>query len=237
MSEFKNSYDFLNGEVLLFNKDLGWTSFNLVSRVRSALCNKTGIKKIKVGHAGTLDPLATGLMILCTGKATKQIDLYQAGEKEYIATLKLGATTPSFDLETEEDSQNDFSSITEEQVLTVLKKFEGEIAQVPPIFSAVKIKGKRAYDYARKGEDVKLQPRNIVIKEMQLVSFNLPTIVIRTVCSKGTYIRSLARDIGKELGCGAYLTGLQRTRIGEFGIENAMTVDFFLENLNRFETN
>ena len=237
MPEFKKSYDFLNGEVLLFDKDLGWTSFDLVSRVRNTLCKITGIKTLKVGHAGTLDPLATGLMILCTGKATKQIESFQAGEKEYIATLKLGATTPSFDKETEEDSRKDFSFVTEELLKMILKKFEGEIEQVPPVFSAVKVKGKRAFDYARNGESLKLQPRKIVISKIELVSFQLPTIIIKVVCGKGTYIRSLARDIGSELNCGGYLTGLKRTRIGEFNLENAMTIDFFMENLNQFETN
>jgi len=237
MPEFKKSYDFANGEVLLFNKDLEWTSFDLVNRVRNTLFKLTGVKKLKVGHAGTLDPLATGLLILCTGKATKQIETYQAEEKEYIATIKLGATTPSYDLETEEDSQTDCSFVTEELLKTALKKFVGEIEQVPPIFSAVKVKGKRAFDYARKGERLELKSRKIVIKDIELISFNLPTAEIKVVCSKGTYIRSLARDIGEELKCGAYLTGLKRTRIGEHKVENAMTVDDFMENLNRFETN
>lgn len=237
MPEFKKSYDFINGEVLLFDKDLDWTSFDLVSRVRNALYHKTGIKKLKVGHAGTLDPLATGLLILCTGKATKQIESFQIQEKEYIATLKLGTTTPSFDMETEEEGQNDFSFITEELFKTALKKFEGMIEQIPPVFSAVKIKGKRAFEYARKGESIKLQPKLIVIKEIELLSFQLPIVTIKVVCSKGTYIRSLARDIGENLNCGAYLTGLKRTRIGNFRIENAMKVDFFMENLKLFETN
>lgn len=237
MSELKKSYNFINGEVLLFDKNLGWTSFDLVSRVRNAICRKAGIKKLKVGHAGTLDPLATGLMILCTGKATKQIESYQAGEKEYIATLKLGATTPSYDMETEEDKQNDFSFVTEELLKATLKEFEGETEQVPPVFSAVKVKGKRAFDYARKGESLKLQPRKIVIREIELLSFQLPTVTLRVVCGKGTYIRSLARDVGEKLSCGAYLTGLQRTRIGEYKIKNAMTIDFFMENLSLIETN
>ncbi len=237
MPDFKKSYDFLNGEVLLFDKDLGWTSFDLVSRVRNTLYKKTGIKKLKVGHAGTLDPLATGLLILCTGKATKQIEHYQAKEKEYIATIKLGATTPSFDCETEEDSQNSCDFITEKHIFDALKKFEGETDQIPPVFSAVKVKGKRAFDYARKGESLELQPRKIVISEIELISFLLPTIILRIVCSKGTYIRSLARDIGAELNCGAYLTGLKRTRIGQFKVENAMTINYFTENINRFETN
>lgn len=237
MLEFKKYYDFANGEVLLFNKDLEWTSFDLVSRVRNILFKLTGIKKLKVGHAGTLDPLATGLLILCTGKATKQIETYQAEEKEYIATIKLGATTPSYDLETEEDSQTDCSFVTEELFQTALKKFVGEIEQVPPVFSAVKVRGKRAFDYARKGETLELKSRKIVIKDIELISFNLPIVEIKVVCSKGTYIRSLARDIGEELKCGAYLTGLKRTRIGEYKVENAMTIDNFIQNLNRFETN
>ncbi|HSH19302.1 MAG TPA: tRNA pseudouridine(55) synthase TruB [Draconibacterium sp.] len=236
MPGLKKSYDFINGEVLLFDKNLDWTSFDLVGRVRNAICKKTGIKKLKVGHAGTLDPLATGLMILCTGKATKQIESFQAGEKEYIATLKLGATTPSYDMETKEDKQSDFSHVTEELFTKALKKFEGEIEQIPPVFSAIKVKGKRAFNYARKGESVKLQARKIVIREVELLSFQLPNVVIRVVCGKGTYIRSLARDLGEELKCGAYLTGLQRTRIGEFEIENAMTVDYFMENLSHIET-
>jgi tRNA pseudouridine55 synthase len=237
MFELKKSYDFINGEILLFNKDLNWTSFDLVSKVRNALYRKTGVKKLKVGHAGTLDPLATGLMILCTGKATKQIETLQLQEKEYFATLKLGATTPSFDMETEEDSRNEYSNISEELLLAVLKKFEGETEQVPPVFSAVKVNGKRAFEYARKGESLKLQPKKIVISELELISSNLPIINIRIVCSKGTYIRSLARDIGYELKCGAYLTGLQRMRIGEYKIDHTMTVDFFTENINLFETN
>ncbi len=237
MQDFKKSYDFKSGEVLLFNKNIGWTSFDLVGRIRIAICRKLEIKKLKVGHAGTLDPLASGLMILCTGKATKKIEHYQAGEKEYIATLKLGATTPSFDMETKEDSQKEYSFVTEELVTRVLEKFKGETEQVPPVFSAVKVKGKRAFNYARKGEELKLQPRKIVIREIELLSIKLPEVSIRVVCGKGTYIRSLARDIGEELKCGAYLTGLKRTRIGEFKIENAMTVDYFLENLVHFETN
>ena len=237
MPEFKINYDFIGGEVLLFDKKLEWTSFDLVNRVRYVICREMGIKKLKVGHAGTLDPLATGLMILCTGKSTKQIESFQLGEKEYIANLKLGATTPSFDLETEEDSKADYSHVTKEQVKDVLKKFTGDIEQVPPIFSAVKVKGKRAFDYARNGEDVKLRPKKIVIKEITVEKFDLPHLTVKVVCSKGTYIRSLARDIGKELNCGGYLTGLRRTRIGEFKIEDAFSSDYFLENLNLSETN
>lgn len=236
MPEFKKTYDFIGGEVLLFDKNLEWTSFDVVQRVRNTLCRKMGIKKLKVGHAGTLDPLATGLMILCTGKATKRIEEFQAQEKEYIAVLKLGAITPSFDRETEEESQTDCSPISEQDVKMAIKMFEGEIEQVPPVFSAVKVKGRRAFDYARNGEDVKLQAKKIVIKEIAVENFNFPFVQIRVRCSKGTYIRSLARDIGEKLGCGAYLYELRRTKIGDFGVEEAMTIDFFLDNLNLFET-
>jgi tRNA pseudouridine55 synthase len=196
-----------------------------------------GIKKLKVGHAGTLDPLATGLMILCTGKATKLIESFQEKEKEYVATLKLGATTPSFDLETEEDSTFDISHITPEMLESALKKFLGETEQVPPVFSAVKVNGKRAFDYARNGEELKLQPKKIVIQKIITESVNLPFVTIRVVCSKGTYIRALARDIGTALKCGAYLTGLRRTRIGEFKVEEAVSVDFFMNNIGSFVTN
>ena len=237
MPDLKKAYDFLGGEVLLFDKDLGWTSFDLVQRVRNKLCREMGIKKLKVGHAGTLDPLATGLMILCTGKATRLIESFQEREKEYVATLKLGATTPSFDMETEEDSQFDITRVTPDLVQQALEKFLGETEQVPPVFSAVKVNGKRAFDYARKGEDLKLQPRKIVIQKIVAESIDLPFITIRVVCSKGTYIRALARDIGNELQCGAYLTELRRTRIGEFDVENAMTVDYFVKKIGLFVTN
>ena len=233
----RESYDFIKGEVLLFDKNYDWTSFDLVNRVRYLLCRKLEVKKLKVGHAGTLDPLATGLMILCTGKSTKLIDTYQAEEKEYVATLKLGATTPSFDMETLEDSETDASFVTAALLEQAMQKFIGETEQTPPVFSAVKINGKRAFSLARNGEVPELQPKKITISEIELLSFELPEIKIRVVCSKGTYIRALARDLGTELGCGAYLTGLRRTRIGNFNIEDAMTVDFFSENLHRFETN
>lgn len=237
MADLKKAYDFLNGEVLLFDKNLDWTSFDLVQRVRNSLCRKMGIKKMKVGHAGTLDPLATGLMILCTGKATKQIESFQQEEKEYLATLKLGATTPSFDMETEEDSISDFSHVTRQQFEEVLNSFLGEINQVPPVFSAVKVNGKRAFEYARNGKDLELQPKKIVISNIDVEKFNLPEVKIRVVCSKGTYIRALARDLGEKLNCGAYLTGLRRTRIGGFRVEDALDMDFFLRNLNIAETN
>lgn len=237
MPGIKSTYDFLGGEILLFNKELKWTSFDVVNRVRYVLCKKMGIKKMKVGHAGTLDPLATGLVILCTGKATKKIEELQLGEKEYVATLKIGATTPSFDLETEEDNKANYSHVTKELLQKALQKFTGEIEQVPPVFSAVKIKGRRAFDYARKGEDVELRAKKIVIREIKIESFHLPEIKLKITCGKGTYIRALARDIGKELKCGAYLTALQRTRIGNYKLNDAFKVDFFLENLNLNETN
>ncbi|HDR52929.1 MAG TPA: tRNA pseudouridine(55) synthase TruB [Mariniphaga anaerophila] len=237
MANLEKKYDFLGGEVLLFDKNLDWTSFDLVQRVRNSLCRKLGIKKLKVGHAGTLDPLATGLMILCTGKSTRLIESFQKKEKEYVAILKLGATTPSFDEETEEDSQSDSSHVTRELFDDVLQKFRGETEQVPPIFSAVKVKGKRAFNYARNGEELKLQPKKIVIHEITTEEFEPPFATICVTCSKGTYIRALARDIGKELGCGAYLTGLRRTRIGEFDVKQAITVDYFLKNIDAYVTN
>ncbi len=237
MINLNKDFDFLGGEVLLFDKELDWTSFDLVQRVRNLLCRKMGIKKMKVGHAGTLDPLATGLMILCTGKATKKIESLQQEEKEYVATLRIGATTPSFDMETEEDNQFDYSHVTRSLFEEVLKKFLGEIDQVPPVFSAVKVKGKRAFEYARVGKELELQPKKIVISSIEIESFDLPLVKIKVICSKGTYIRALARDIGSELKCGAYLTDLRRTRIGKFRVENALDLDLFLKNLKLTETN
>jgi len=237
MITLKKTYDFFGGELLLFDKDLEWTSFDVVQKVRNALCKKMGINKMKVGHAGTLDPLATGLLILCTGKATKKIEAVQQEEKEYLATLKIGATTPSFDMETEEDSVSDYSDVSEEIFKNTLLKFEGKRDQVPPVFSAVKVKGRRAFDYARKGEELKLQPKKIVIKKIAVESFELPFVTIRVICSKGTYIRALARDIGKELKCGAYLTSLRRTRIGNHKVEDAFKIDYFLKNTDAFVTN
>jgi len=231
MPEFKDTYDFPAGEILLFDKVLNWTSFDVVNKVRYELCRKLGIKKMKVGHAGTLDPLATGMIILCTGKATKKIESIQAQEKEYLATIKIGATTPSFDLETEEDSRNNYSHVTKEMLETTIQQFIGEIDQVPPVFSAVKVKGKRAFDYARNGEEVKLQAKKIVIHKIEIEEIDLPIIKIRVNCGKGTYIRALARDIGERLKCGAYLTALERTRIGDFELKDAFTVDYFLENI------
>lgn len=224
--------DFIAGEVLYFNKPLRWTSFDLVNKFRYKLSRKLNIKKIKVGHAGTLDPLATGVMIICTGKATKRIDEFQYQTKEYVATLKLGETTPSFDLEKEVDAVYPTDHITCENVEKVLNSFVGTIQQVPPVFSACKVDGKRAYELARKGEEVELKSKTLVIDEMELLECDLPVIKIRVVCSKGTYIRALARDIGLALQSGAHLIALERTRIGEVTLDMCMSpddIDSFLE--------
>lgn len=237
MGKSMREYDFQKGEILLFDKELDWTSFDLVRKLRNFLTRKTGVKKLKVGHAGTLDPKATGLMIVCTGKETKNIDQLQAKEKEYIATIKLGATTPSYDLETAENEIFPTDHITLDLVNEKLQDFIGELDQVPPVYSAVKIEGKRAYEHARKGNDIVLQPKRITISELEVQRFAQNQLVLRVVCSKGTYIRALARDLGLALTCGAYLTGLCRTRIGELKLEDAWQVQNFLENLDEIETN
>lgn len=217
--------NFITGETFCIDKPLGWTSFDAVKRLRGALSRRLGLKKIKVGHAGTLDPMATGVLIVCTGKATKNIEMLQAGRKEYIATICLGATTPSFDLEKQIDARYPYLHITETDVRRVLKSFTGSIMQVPPVFSAVKIDGKRAYRFARRGEQPELKAKPLQIDEMELLRFDLPVIRIRVVCSKGTYIRALARDIGQALDSGAHLTSLRRTRVGEFTIDDALSVE------------
>lgn len=224
--------DFKKGEILCFDKPYGWTSFGLVAKVRYALCKKLGVKKLKVGHAGTLDPLATGVLVLCTGKATKLIPELQAHTKEYVATIRLGATTPSFDLEKEIDAVYPTEHITQALVEETLKKFIGEIYQVPPVFSACKVNGDRAYDLARKGEVVELQPKLLVIDELELLRCELPEIEVRVVCSKGTYIRALARDIGEALNSGAHLTALRRTRVGTVRVEDCLQLDSFQEWLD-----
>lgn len=224
--------DFIAGEVLFFNKPLTWTSFDLVNKFRYKLSRKLKVKKIKVGHAGTLDPLATGVMIVCTGKATKRIDEFQFQTKEYIATLKLGETTPSFDLEKEVDAVYPTEHITRELVEEVLKQFIGTIEQVPPVFSACKIEGKRAYELARNGEEVPLKAKTLVIDEIELLAYELPVVKIRVVCSKGTYIRALARDIGVALHSGAHLIALERTRVGDVTLDQCMNpedIDAFLD--------
>ena len=227
--------NFKEGEVLYFDKPLKWTSFAVVNKIRYHICRKLGVKKIKVGHAGTLDPLATGVMIICTGKATKRIEEFQYHTKEYIATLQLGATTPSFDLEKEIDATYPTEHITRELVEEALQRFIGRIQQVPPAFSACMVNGKRAYDLARKGEEVELKPKLLVIDEIELLECNLPEIKIRVVCSKGTYIRALARDIGEALNSGAHLTGLIRTRVGDVRLEDCLSVESFPEWLDQQE--
>lgn len=206
------------------DKPLGWTSFDAVKRLRSELVRRTGIRKFKVGHAGTLDPLATGVMIICTGRATKRIDELQLGVKEYVAELALGATTPSFDLETKVDATYPTGHITRELVEDALTRFVGTIEQVPPSFSACKVDGRRAYKSARQGIEVDLKPKTLVVDEIELLKFTPESITIRVVCSKGTYIRALARDIGRALGSGAHLTALRRTRVGDVTIDRCMSV-------------
>ncbi len=225
--------NFKEGEIIYVDKPLTWTSFAVVNKLRYHLCRKLGVKKLKVGHAGTLDPLATGVMIICTGKATKRIEELQYHTKEYIATLQLGATTPSYDLEKEIDATYPTEHITRELVEEVLKRFLGRIEQIPPAFSACMVNGKRAYDLARKGEEVELKPKVLVIDEIELLECNLPEIKIRVVCSKGTYIRALARDIGEALDSGAHLTALVRTRVGEVRLEDCLTVETFPEWLDQ----
>ena len=217
--------DFISGQVLAIDKPLHWTSFDVVKRVRGMLTRRHGCKRFKVGHAGTLDPLATGVMLVCTGRATKQIEALQAGEKEYVATLRLGATTPSYDLETPIDSTAPTDHITPAMVADVLPRFTGEIQQVPPVFSAIKLDGKRAYKSARKGQEIELDARPVMIRELELLSCQLPEVKLRVVCGKGTYIRSLARDIGQALGCGAHLTALRRTRVGQTTIHQCLDVE------------
>lgn len=223
--------DFISGEIIGIDKPLGWTSFDAVKRIRGAVQRRLNVKKFKVGHAGTLDPLATGVLIVCTGRATKEIERLQEGSKEYEATLRLGATTPSFDLETEIDSTYPVDHITLDSVREILPRFTGKILQVPPVFSAVKIDGKRAYKYARKGADVELKAKPLEISELEMLPSELPELRLRIVCSKGTYIRALARDIGEALGSGAHLTALRRTRVGDIRIADCLTVDQAVETI------
>jgi len=220
-----NSFE--EGKVLLINKSLYWTSFDAVRKIRNL------IKVKKVGHAGTLDPLATGLLIICTGKFTKKINEYMAREKEYTGSFTLGAVTPTYDLESEPVQVKSVESISSEQIFNATQKFTGEILQTPPAHSAIKVEGKRVYELARKGQEVKLEPRKITIKEFEITGIDLPVVQFRVVCSTGTYIRSLANDFGQELGCGAYLSGLCRTRIGEFLLSDAMTVDEFEKSIKQ----
>ena len=228
--------DFITGEIIAINKPYTWTSFQIVNKIRYHLSRKFNVKRFKVGHAGTLDPLATGVLLLCTGKATKRIEESQKQTKEYVAEIMLGATTPSYDMEHPVNETFPYEHITKEMVEDVLKSFIGDIAQRPPLFSACKVDGKRAYDLARKGSEMQLEPKQIRIDSIDLIEYNLPKIKIRVVCGKGTYIRSLARDIGEALQSGAYLTELTRTRIGEYKIENCITPEAFQEWLDKQST-
>ena len=221
--------NFQEGVILAFDKPYRWTSFDVVGKVRWMICRHLGVKKLKVGHAGTLDPLATGVLIVCTGKATKRIEELQAGTKEYLATIRLGATTPSYDLEKPIDATYPTEHITREMVEQVLERFKGKIEQVPPTFSACKVDGKRAYKMARKGDEVELKPKTLVIDEIELTECNLPDITIRVVCSKGTYIRALARDIGQALESGGHLIALRRTRVGDFKAQDCLNPEQFKE--------
>lgn len=223
--------NFIEGAVLLFNKPLRWTSFDVVKKVRNSLRSHLGVKKIKVGHAGTLDPLATGLLVVCTGKFTKRIEGFQGQEKEYTGTFTLGATTPSYDLETEIDQTFPTAHITEEKIQEACKPFIGTIAQFPPVFSALKKDGERLYEKARRGEEVKVKARQVNISAFEITRIELPEVDFRVVCSKGTYIRSLAYDFGKALESGAHLSKLCRTRIGDFRLEQAVEIEAFIDEL------
>ena len=225
--------DVFKGEVFYVDKPLHLTSFNVVNRLRWKIKKVAGIKKIKVGHAGTLDPEATGVIIICTGKATKQIESFQSQTKEYIAELKLGATTPSFDMELPVNAVYPTEHITRELIDQVVSTFIGEIEQIPPIFSAVKIDGKRAYEYARNGQEIELKPKKLVIDEIEILNFVPPTLTLRIVCSKGTYIRALARDIGFALNSGSFLTSLRRIRIGNVRIDDCWDIENLLNHLDK----
>ena len=229
--DFRNPETYLEGTVLFIDKPLDWTSFDVVNKIRRSLMNSLGIKKIKVGHAGTLDPLASGLVIICTGKATKQITQYQEMDKAYEAEIRLGATTPSFDLETEIDHTFPWEHITEEMLEDALTKLSGPQEQMPPIFSAKSVDGKRAYAMARKGKKIELKKHPIVIHKLELKSVDLPKLTVHVECSKGTYIRSIARDLGEELNSGGHLTGLRRTRIGPYTLSDSQSLDNFLEKI------
>lgn len=223
--------DFEKGEVLLIDKPLNWTSFDVVNKLRYKISKKVGVKRIKIGHAGTLDPLATGLLIICTGKMTKQIDTFQAQEKEYTGSLMLGSTTPSYDLETEVQFFADYQQLTKEEIIAKTKLFIGTINQKPPIFSAIKVNGKPLYQSARKGQDVEIPTKQVRIDDFDITNIDLPKIDFRVKCSKGTYIRSLANDFGQVLNVGAYLSSLQRTKIGDYSLENAYQLEDFLQKL------
>ncbi|MBL6648723.1 MAG: tRNA pseudouridine(55) synthase TruB [Flavobacteriaceae bacterium] len=228
-----NKEIFTDGTVVLINKPLKWTSFQVVNKIRWLIKSTFNIKKIKVGHAGTLDPLAEGLLIICTGRMTKKISEFQNLEKEYSGTFNLGATTPSFDLETEINQTKPIDQLTNEMILERSKAFKGKIFQTPPIYSAVKHKGKKLYEYARQGEEIEIKKREVTIHEFIISSIQLPKVYFHIKCSKGTYIRSLANDFGKDLKCGAHLTKLVRNSIGKYKIEDAISIDTFEEKLTQ----
>ena len=234
MKPGSKKYNFQEGELLLIDKPLEWTSFDVVNKIRWAISKKLGVKKIKVGHAGTLDPLASGLLILCTGKFTKRITELQLLNKEYTGTFRLGETTPSYDNETAVDHEFPIDHIHPEMIHSTARDFIGKIDQVPPIYSAIKVNGTRAYEKARKNDVIKLHPREIEIFDFTVSEIKLPDIKFRVSCSKGTYIRALARDFGKALHSGAYLTALRRTKIQNYAVEDAQTVDEFLASLEQF---
>ncbi|MEN8203460.1 MAG: tRNA pseudouridine(55) synthase TruB [Bacteroidota bacterium] len=229
--DYSKADTYLEGAVLFIDKPLTWTSFDVVNKIRKSLRYHLGIKKIKVGHAGTLDPLATGLVIICTGRATKQIIQYQDLDKVYEAQLRLGATTPSFDLETEVDHTYPWEHITPEMIDEGIDSLKGKQEQLPPLFSAKSVDGKRAYEMARKGKTLELKPQMIVINQLKLLEKHMPDLSLLVECSKGTYIRALARDLGEKLGSGAHLTGLRRTRIGPYQVENAISIENFIKNI------
>jgi tRNA pseudouridine55 synthase len=227
-----NAEDFKNGQVILIDKPLEWTSFQVVNKLRWAIRKKYKIKKIKVGHAGTLDPLATGLLIICTGKLTKTIDKIQAEKKEYTGTITLGTTTPSYDLETEINQTFPLNSISDRDIQETVKLFLGEIEQTPPLYSAIKKDGVRLYELARKGESTEVPSRKINIYEFEIIKIDMPIVAFRVVCSKGTYIRSLANDFGKALNSGAHLSSLRRTKSGDYSVENAIEPLRYVGNLD-----
>lgn len=246
MEDFYNNYglhqgckpdDFKDGRIVLVDKPLGWSSFDVVNKMRILIRQQLGFKKIKVGHAGTLDPLATGLMIICTGKLTKQIETLMGMDKEYVAAVTLGSTTPSYDLETEPDRFFETGHLTAEGLEAALTGFLGVQMQTPPLFSAIRVNGKRAYEHARKGSDMELQQREVEFKELELITFNPPVAQIRILCSKGTYIRSFANDLGKAVESGGHLSALVRTAIGPFRIDQAITVEAFENFLEQIQTN
>lgn len=223
--------DYLAGETLLIDKPLGWTSFDVVKKVRYHLCRAIGVKKLKVGHAGTLDPLATGLLVLCTGKSTKSIERVQGQIKEYEATIKFGATTSSYDAEFPEENITDTSHLTEEIIVEGITHFTGRVVQFPPVFSAIKVDGKRAFKSARKGKEVEIPSREVWVEKFELLSYGAAEAQVRVTCGKGTYIRSLAHDLGQHLGTGAYLTSLRRTAIGDFRVEDAWDIKAFIQEI------